>query len=159
MFFRQRPINSAVPQNLRKPLYAGRCGSAAKSETDFLVAAMQQQTSDAVEILRFLTALLGVIAAIINYRRILALGHRGLLPGATKKSITSGRRFRRFLACLVVAFALPVLYGIVAGVSGTHETTDQAVADFLIWPTTICVSVAAYELGAMVVLMISGLWR
>jgi hypothetical protein len=107
-----------------------------------------------MELLALLAAVLGVVAAIINRKRILVLRYE-----QASSPVTVGKRFKRFLLCVGLAFLFPVLYGVVAGVSATEQATDKAVTDVLVWSTGICLLLGAYQFVAMIVLIFARLWR
>ena len=107
-----------------------------------------------MEALGLVSAIFGIVAAILNRKRILVLRYeRGRYTGGTAVARRApgriGKRFKRFCMALGIAFATPIL----------EAATGADLQELLIWPFGICLLVAAYQLVAIVILILARLLR
>lgn len=108
-----------------------------------------------MEVLGFLSAVLGVIAAVINRKRIIVLrydhGVRNSPSHTGGGPITIRKRMKRLLLALTAAMAFPCIAG-AAGASGDSE-------GILVFAFAAFLLVAAYQLVAIFLLAVVRLWR
>ena len=115
-----------------------------------------------MEIFGFLAAVLGVITAIINRKRIVVLRYEvttSTLSGKPRSPVTVGKRFKRFLLCVALGFSFAFLLAIIAVALDTETKTIGFAFDILVWPFMFCMLLAAYQFVAMIILIFARLWR
>ena len=107
-----------------------------------------------MEVLGFISAIIGLITALINRNTILQQRYgRGNASSAytSGQPITVKKRFKRFLLAMAIAMVFPCL----SGAAGAGSEADE----FFIWPFAICLLIAAYQFLAMLILIFAKLWR
>jgi hypothetical protein len=107
-----------------------------------------------METLGFVSAVLGIVAAFLNRKRILVVRYEsGRYTGgpvvAHRANGTIGKRFKRLCAALGIAISMPML----------EAVTGADLKEMLIWPFGICLLVAAYQMVAIVILVLARLLR
>lgn len=114
-----------------------------------------------MEIFGFIGALIGIVAAIINRKRIIILRYeygRSSSSYVADHGVTIRKRFKRFVLAVLIAFSIPFCVGIFLGAQG-QSTESEDVTKVLMWPFGIFLLVAAYQFLAMIVLVFAKLWR
>jgi len=107
-----------------------------------------------LEILGFISALVGLVAAIVNRKRIIVLRYEYGSAGSSQTGggpVTVRKRFKRFLLAIGAAMVFPCIAG-AAGASGDAD-------EILMWPFGFFLLVAAYQLVAIFILILIKLWR
>jgi hypothetical protein len=112
-------------------------------------------------VLGFVSAILGVVTALINRNRIVesrhATGSRS--SSATRAPVTLGKRFKRFCICVGLAFLLMMTIGSLVGPGPPYDRTSETWAMILLSPFLFLCLMAAYQLIAMVIVLFARLWR
>jgi hypothetical protein len=111
-------------------------------------------------VLGVVSAILGVVAAIINRRRIVELRY-SIASGwneAPRKPLTVGKRFKRLIISLVLAFGTMMLLGSVVG-SAPYDDTKNTLGLIILVPFLVLCLMAAYQFVAIFVVLFLGLWR
>jgi hypothetical protein len=103
-----------------------------------------------MEAFGLLSAIVGLVAAYINRRRIIEVryvsqSHPQVAP---RTPVTIGKRLKRLAIALIVGFLFAALGG-----------QSDASAEVFVWPFAICFLVASYQALAVAVLLLASLWR
>lgn len=108
-----------------------------------------------MEIIGFIGAVIGLIAAILNRRRIIVVrpGQTSYEVQSTRPRMTIGKRLKRFVLALILAF------GCVAIAAFVSPEPSGPVMEFMMWPFAICLLVAAYQAVAALIMIFASLWR
>lgn len=107
-----------------------------------------------MEALGFIGAILGLVAAIINRKRIVI--HRtehvsyNASSAARRVPITGRKRLKRLAVCVLGGF----LCAMVGAASGSSDG-----GDFMMFPFFLCFMVGAYQLVAITLAFFFRLWR
>ncbi len=114
-----------------------------------------------MEVFGFLAAVLGLITAIINRKRIIELRHTTSSPWSStpRPPVTFGKRFKRLCISLALAFFLMLIIGSIIGPGPTHNTTNETWANILIVPFLIVCLMAAYQTVAIVIVLFARIWQ
>ena len=110
---------------------------------------------DPMELLGLLAAIIGLVAAILNRRRIIVI-RRETASSSTDtrpQAVSVAKRFKRMALSLAIAFVFFMSTGIAA------NAENETLAHVLIWPFLICALVAAYQFVVLVLTMFVGLCR
>ena len=110
-----------------------------------------------MEVLGFLGAVIGLIAALINRKRIVvhttAPDSNALVSSQHRPAITIGKRLKR--ACLAVGIGICCI--VIAAIADPAEM--GRVSKTMAFPFVIGIVIAAYQMLAIVIMIIGRLWR
>jgi len=111
-----------------------------------------------VEILAFLGGLLGLIAAIINRKRIVyhvvgAPTQRANSSAPGRHGVPISKRLKRVAIIAGGVFILMILGG------AALDSGNESVANVIVWVVFAAMLYAAYQATAIVITMLARLWR
>lgn len=101
-----------------------------------------------MEALNFISAVLGIVAAVMNRKQIVVIQHQSYDYDCSTGT-TLGKRLNRCLLSFGAAFLLPSL----------DTVTGPQSHNVLLWVFAFLLLITAYQFVAMLVLMVAWLWR
>lgn len=120
------------------------------------------ETKDLQVLVSIGVAVLSVLTAYLNRKRIVVLRHETAtspLTGERRKPVTFLKRLKRFCICIGLAILFPVLHQATGAAKETEPAARDAVLQLFMWPFLICLFMAAYQFVAMIILIFARMWR
>ena len=125
-----------------------------------------------MEILGFVGAIIGLIAALINRKQIVVVrgenesdawsssssALHSYSPTRKREPVTVKKRLKRFLLAIVVMVFLSCCGAGFEGASGPRPPGSSIVMQVLAWPMLACMMVAAYQLIAAILTLFVRMW-
>lgn len=113
-----------------------------------------------VEAIGLISAVLGIVAAVLNRRRIVIHRYESTSyssttsprTGISKSPTRISKRFKRLVICLGLAF-------VCACAGASSQESNGALSNFMFFPFCICLLLGAYQVAAIVIMVFARLWR
>ena len=108
-----------------------------------------------MEVLAFLGAVVGLVTAIINRKRIIVFRHESVAyrpPQEVQGRVTIRKRLKRLAICFFLGFVCAVI-------GSSTQNSSKGLSDFMAWPCFLCALLGSYQALAIVLMCFARLWR